>query len=135
MLFSIIHYVFPILCLATAFVFGGWPERCAGAIMLIGSLASALVAVNTWTAIETDTFWIDSAALASLWTIALTSNRFWPYYVTAFQLLTVYCHLQAVVFNDPLSWAYGILNIYASFPIFLIIGLASIFVSPQSNSQ
>ncbi|MCC7393713.1 MAG: hypothetical protein IT553_02535 [Sphingomonadaceae bacterium] len=126
-LLVIIHYIVPISCLASALILGGWPERCAAVTMLVGGLASALIAVNTWTALEVGLFCIDVAALVALWSVALMSDRFWPYYVTAFQLLTVYGHVQAILFNDPLPWSYGMLSNYASIPMFVILGLASAF--------
>jgi hypothetical protein len=64
--------------------------------------------------------------LAALWGIALTSNRFWPYWVTAWQLIAVLVHLQMVIFANILPAAYGYVTMYLAFPMVLLMLAASI---------
>lgn len=121
----LMDYAIPSAALITAFIIGGRPERFAAGVAVVASILSAVLAVNTWQSLELQSFSIDLAALFGFWFVAITSNRFWPYWVTGCQIVTVLVHLQAVV-TVPLHWAYGMLSIYLSIPIVLIIGGASV---------
>lgn len=64
---------------------------------------------------------VDIAVLAALWSIALTSDRFWPYWVTAWQLIAVLVHLQMVFFANILPAAYGYVSMYLAFPMVVVM--------------
>lgn len=97
-----------------------------GAILIVGSLATSAVAVTTWDALETGVMLVDIAVLCALWAIALTSDRFWPYWVTAWQLIAVLVHMQMVFFANILPSAYGYVSMYLAFPMVLVMLVAAV---------
>jgi hypothetical protein len=113
-------------CLGLVVVFGGWPERAGALIIAVGTIATSLVAVTTWTGIETGVLLVDLAVLAGFWWIALTSNRFWPYWVTAWQLIAVLVHLQMVVFANVVPTVYGYVSMYLAYPMILLMVAAAV---------
>ena len=99
-------------CLGLVLLLGGQPERVGAAIIIIGSLATGIVSAgvlgsSTWDRLEIGIMLIDAVVLVGLWGIALTSNRFWPYWVTAWQLIAVLVHLQMVFFANIVPTAYS----------------------------
>lgn len=123
---SVIFDIFiPTAGILLGIILGGRPERAAAVVTMAAFLASAVVSNQTWDSLEWRILAIDTIALSVFWIISLTSNRFWPYWVTAFQLITVLVHLQMIL-SEPLKWAYGMLSIYLSIPIVIIIGISSL---------
>lgn len=97
-----------------------------GIILIIGSVATSMVAVTTWDRLEAGVLLVDLIVLAGVWAIALTSNRFWPYWVTAWQLIAVLVHLQIVFFANILPTAYGYVSMYLAFPMVLVMLAAAV---------
>lgn len=118
-------------CLGLVFLLGGQPERVGALILIVGSLATGVVAAgvlgsSTWDYLETGIFIIDVIVLVALWGIALSSDRFWPYWVTAWQLIAVLVHLQMVIFANIMPQAYAYATKYMAFPIVLLMLFASV---------
>ncbi len=118
-------------CLGLVFLLGGQPERVGALILIVGSLATGVVAAgvlgsSTWVHLETGIFIIDVIVLFALWGIALSSDRFWPYWVTAWQLIAVLVHLQMIIFANIMPQAYAYATKYMAFPMVLLMLLASV---------
>jgi hypothetical protein len=113
-------------CLGLVVVFGGWPERAGAIITAVGTIATSLVAVTVWTDLETGVMLVDMVVLAGFWWIALTSNRFWPYWVTGWQLIAVLVHLQMVVFANVVPTVYGYVSMYLAYPMVLLMIVATV---------
>ncbi len=118
-------------CLGLVLLLGGQPERVGAAIIIIGSLATGIVSAgvlgsSTWDRLEIGIMLIDAVVLVGLWGIALTSNRFWPYWVTAWQLIAVLVHLQMVFFANIVPTAYSYASMYLAFPMVLLMMFASL---------
>jgi hypothetical protein len=104
-----------------ALIRGGIPERAAAATILVGSVLSPFVAhlgPQLWHGFELGIFLVDAAMLIAFGIIMLLSTRFWPIWMTAFQLLTVNAYLGplfrakdiAIPFGfDEELWSYVIL--------------------------
>lgn len=91
-----------LLVVATTYaaVRGGAPERSAAAVMLIGSVGSALVqrsGPTSFHGIEWGIFAIDVADQLLLTAIALAANRHWPLAVAGIHLVAVMTHLTALM--------------------------------------
>lgn len=82
--------------------------------------------MTTWDRLESGVLMVDVMVLVALWGIALTSNRFWPYWVTAWQLIAVLVHLQMVFFANILPTAYGYVAMYLAFPMVLLMLAAAV---------
>lgn len=87
-----------------AMVRGGRDERLGSTIMLAASVASVLVVngipvADRLHAIQTRVFLVDLVTLAAFVAMALRSERFWPLWTAAFQLVAVTTH--AAYLADP----------------------------------
>lgn len=125
MLFAIVDIFIPTAGIILGIFLGGRPEKIAATVTLAAFASSAVISNQTWDSVEWKILAIDAIVLSIFWSITLTSNRFWPYWVTSFQLITVLVHLQMII-SEPLSWAYGMMSIYLSIPIVIIIGISSL---------
>jgi hypothetical protein len=127
-------------CLGLILFMGGQPERVGAAIIIIGSLATGIVSAgvlgsSSWDRLETGILLVDVTVLAALWGIALSSNRFWPYWVTAWQLIAILVHLQMVFFANIMPNAYSYTSRYLAFPMVLLMLFASVNFRVQSMQR
>lgn len=118
-------------CLGLILLLGGQPERVGALIIIVGSLATGIVAAgvlgsSTWDHLETAILVVDIVVLAAFWGVALTSNRFWPYWVTAWQIIAVMVHLQMIFFANIVPEAYSYASRYLAFPMVLLMLFASV---------
>lgn len=118
-------------CLGLILLLGGQPERVGAAVIIVGSLATGVVSAgvlgsSSWNHLEIGIMIIDIVVLAALWGVALSSNRFWPYWITAWQLIAVLVHLQMVFFANILPSAYSYASMYLAFPMVLLMLFASV---------
>jgi hypothetical protein len=103
---------------------GGPPEKWVGLLLGIGDLLS--VAVVTDRSIrfhheEIRLALVDTVLLVALFAIALHSTRWWPLYVTAFQLDTVGVHVMRIVAPTTLPLTYFNTTALWSYPIVLLL--------------
>lgn len=127
-----IYYVVLLITVVVAVRRGGPLERWAAYTALIASvLTSAVTPFPTWTDIEINIFIIDVLVLMSFWFIALRTQRFWPYWITGWQLIAIFGHIQKLMFAEILARPYSLLSVYISYPILLLI----IYASGSSGRQ
>ena len=118
----VLHYIALLVTVAVAFWRGGPLERWAAYTILIASvLTRVFVPHPTWTDVELRIFVIDLLVLASFWCIALKSPRFWPYWITGWQLIAIFVHIQKMMFTEIAPRPYALLSMYISYPILLLI--------------
>lgn len=121
-----IYYGVLLLTVAVAVFRGGSLERWAAYTALIASVLTTIIVPNPkWTDIEYNIFAIDILALISFWLIALKTQRFWPYWITGWQLIAIFGHVQKLMFSEILERPYALLSIYISYPILFVILYAS----------
>lgn len=120
------YYGVLLMTVAVAIWRGGQLERWAAYTALLASVfTSVLVPYPKWTNIETHIFVIDVLALMSFWFIALKTHRFWPYWITGWQLIAIFGHVQKLMFSEILERPYALLSMYISYPILFVILYAS----------
>ncbi|MBN8842337.1 MAG: hypothetical protein J0H88_03735 [Sphingomonadales bacterium] len=120
------YYGVLLLTVAVAMWRGGHMERWAAYTALIASVCTTVLApVPDWSHIEYSIFAIDVVALASFWFIAFKTQRFWPYWITGWQLIAIFGHLQKLMFSEILARPYALLSMYISYPILFVILYAS----------
>jgi hypothetical protein len=135
MLSVAIYYVVLLITVGIAVWKGGQPERRAAYVALIASiLTSAVTPFPTWTNIETSIFVIDVTVLLSFWYIAWHSDRFWPYWITGWQLIGIFGHIQKFMFVEILARPYSLLTIYIAYPMLLVIVYASLTAGRRKQS-
>lgn len=122
----LVDIVFPVICLGLAVLIGGRPERWGAWIAIAGFLATWYFHETTWRSFEGKVFAVDVAVLIGFWTIAMRSDRFWPYWVTAWQLVGVFVHLQSVAFGETYVRPYAMLSLYLAVPIVGLIALSAL---------
>ena len=129
-----IYYIVLLLTVAVAIRRGGPLERWAAYTALIASfLTSAIAPFPTWTDIELHIFAIDVLVLLSFWLIAMKTHSFWPYWITGWQLIAIFGHIQKFMFSEILARPYSLLSVYISYPILLLIIYASGSSSRRSD--
>jgi hypothetical protein len=106
---------------------GGTPERVGIALIVIGSVLSALFASDLglrFRRIETSIFEIDLVMLIAFLALALASNRFWPIWTASFQAITVLTHFAVAVLPNSVPKGYSVLQGFWVFPMFgaILIG-------------
>lgn len=117
-----IYYTVLLITVAVALRRGGPFERWAAYTALIASvLTSAVSPFPTWTDIELNIFVIDVLVLLSFWFITLKTQSFWPYWITGWQLIAIFGHIQKFMFAEILARPYSLLSVYISYPILLLI--------------
>ncbi|MBL9069701.1 MAG: hypothetical protein JNM03_06860 [Sphingopyxis sp.] len=120
------YYGILLLTVAVAMWRGGHLERWAAYTALLASVCTTVLApAPDWSHIEYSIFAIDIVALASFWFIALKTQRFWPYWITGWQLIAIFGHLQKLMFSEILARPYALLSMYISYPILFVILYAS----------
>jgi hypothetical protein len=73
---------------------GGWPERTVALATIVGSVAGgALQNTHDWTKIQWGDMAVDVAYLWVVLFVAIRSDRFWPLFAAAFQLISVFIYI------------------------------------------
>ncbi|WP_162789159.1 MULTISPECIES: hypothetical protein [Sphingomonas] len=121
--------VFLLLTVVTAFIRGKNTEQVGITIYLVGCLLTVLAAspgATRFTGEETGILLVDLTTFAAFFVLALNANRFWPIWVTALLAIPLFGHLARMLAPDILPWAYAAILSMWSYPILLIILLASL---------
>jgi len=117
-----------VACTIYALARGGRPERLGALTMFVGCVLT--LAVNSplserYASVEMAILVIDAAMLAIFAAIALTSDRYWPLWVTALQLLVVLAHIAKLADPEMLRNGYGFVMAVWSYPQLLAIALGT----------
>lgn len=122
-----VYYSILLLTVVAAYWRGRNSEKAGALIAAIGSIASTGFSNPTiWGSFAVPVFFIDFIVLISFWWLALFSKRFWPYWVTGWQLVGSLIHIQRLIFDDILEQPYGLLSMYIAYPILIVILVSSL---------
>ncbi len=99
-------------------------ERWTAFALLISALASPLLQENLFFRPELGILLIDGGLLAYLVWLALRSDRFWPIYAAAFQIVGTTIHLASVADSNLWAKAYATAQVFWAYPVLfaLLIG-------------
>jgi hypothetical protein len=123
-----VYYIFLFTCCGYAIARGARSEYFGAAIMIFGSLSTLVVAQSfgsSWSRLEVGIFAIDIAVLLAFVHLALKSDRFWPMWVTAFQLLAVTIHTAMMVAPQITPWAFATGAVFWAYPMLLALAIGS----------
>lgn len=124
---KILYYIVLAATVAAAFWRGARSEKWGATTALAGSIASTATSLNaSWSGLIVQLFVVDLIVLGSFWWLALFSKRYWPYWVTGWQLVAVLVHTQRALFEDILPAPYALMTMYLSYPTLLLIFYASV---------
>ncbi|NCN86007.1 MAG: M20 family metallo-hydrolase [Sphingomonadales bacterium] len=123
-----VYYICLLACCGYAILRGAGSEYIGAAIMIIGSLSSLAVGKvlgTHWTSMEVEVFAIDVAGLFALIGLTIKSDRFWPIWATAFQLLAVTVHTAMMVDPEITPWAFATGAVFWAYPMLLALAIGS----------
>ncbi|MFT5330991.1 MAG: hypothetical protein ACI9TB_001098 [Parasphingorhabdus sp.] len=127
-IWAYVYYIFLFVCCGYAILRGSRSEYFGAAIMIIGSLASLAVGKvlgTPWTSMEAEIFAIDVVGLLALIYLTLKSDRFWPMWATAFQLLAVTIHTAVMMAPEITPWAFATGAVFWAYPMLLALAIGS----------
>jgi hypothetical protein len=99
-----------------AFGWGGRDERLTAAAFVVATLLS-WVADTQYNSTQINVLMIDFGLLLALVGLALTSDRFWPMYAAAFQLVGTIVHVASMTETGDFAWAYAVGLIFWSYAV------------------
>ena len=106
---------------AMTWKWGGLDEKWASSAFILAALASNLANASRYGHTETGILIVDLALLAGLLLIALRSDRFWPMWAAAFQMVAVTVHIASLTENGKFAWAYAVGLIFWSYPVLIAL--------------
>lgn len=106
---------------------GGAPERLVGWMLLAAALTTLAIGVpgNAYRGLSWLNFGIDLALFLGLLAIALRANRFWPYWMAAFELLAIGVHGARVLDPTFVPIVYSRLIGQVAYPMCLVLVLGT----------
>ena len=116
MLLEILGLALLIAAAAVAFRWGGRDERIAGGAFIIATLMS-WATDNAYSGTQMNVLIVDFGLLLGLLGLALTSDRFWPMYAAAFQLVGTVVHVASMTQSGDYAWAYAVGLIFWSYAV------------------
>jgi hypothetical protein len=115
-----------ILILVTLYVWprAGKPEVYALIAIYTWAFASVIFWAGTgasFQGVEVGLMAVDLILLLFLIHLSLTSDRFWPMWMTGFHLTSILVHIAAVIAPDIMPWAYATAQGFWSYPMLLAL--------------
>ncbi len=120
--------------LLLAFSLGGRDERWAASITVLAAMLSPLAQSEQFIRPEFGIFAIDIFLLVMLLQLALSSDRYWPLFATAFHGNAILIHIGRLYFDGIVSEIYADLAVFWAFPIQLTIILGTLFEVKRSKA-
>jgi hypothetical protein len=109
-------------------VFGGKPEKIVAIVYFLGSILSAIMqgmSKLNYSHLELGVLIVDLVGLGIFIWLAIVSNRFWPIWMSAMQIITVLSHLPVAIRADVIPWAYWRAISLWSYPMLLLLAMAT----------
>jgi hypothetical protein len=101
---------------------GGSDERIAAVGFIIAVIASNVVSDGSYGHTETGVLVVDVSVFFGLLVLALRSDRFWPMWAAAFQLVATMVHIGSLSQSGNFEWAYYVALTFWSYPVFVALG-------------
>ena len=121
MLLKVIFLIALLSSCGTALWMGRDSERWTAISLLCAAAISPLVQTSDFVRPELGILVIDLALLAYLMTLALRSDRFWPLWAAAFQIVGTTVHLARMVDTEVWPFVYGTAQIFWSYPVLIAL--------------
>jgi hypothetical protein len=109
-----------------ALVRGRTDARIVSAVFLVGTFATIALRSRTaggYSSVDTGIFAVDLVCLAAFTYVALISDRFWPLWVSGFQLTTIFGHVFKAIDSQLLPFAYAAALRFWGYPILIILAV------------
>ncbi|MFS0771523.1 hypothetical protein [Sphingomonas sp. 1P08PE] len=117
-----------LLACSYAALAGGAPERVAAAILLLGTVATWVVAIagrgyyaGQFRSAELGILAVDATMLLALLALSLSADRFWPLWLTAIHGFGVVGHIARLIAPDILTDVYKAAHALSAYPALLLL--------------
>lgn len=110
---------------AMAWKWGGRDERLAAIGFILATIVSRLIDQSDFGSTQINVMIVDFVLLASLVALALRSDRFWPLWAAAFQLVGTTVHLASMTETGNFAWAYAVGLIFWSYPVMIALAVGT----------
>lgn len=110
---------------AMAWKWGGRDERLAAIGFILATIVSRLIDQSDFGSTQVNVMIVDFVLLASLVALALRSDRFWPLWAAAFQLVGTTVHLASMTETGNFAWAYAVGLIFWSYPVMIALAVGT----------
>ena len=139
---AIAHQLSPFIFLAlliATLVFILWrgetAERTCVGIIAVGSVLSAIVTQDRmFQRAETGIFFVDVTVLLAFMAIMRFSNRFWPLWITALQIVAVVTHIARFLQPQTVPIAYAIAEEFWVLPMQAILAIVVLRRFPRKTN-
>jgi hypothetical protein len=105
---------------------GKTDARIVGAVFLVGTFATMGLRSSPaggYSSVESGIFAVDVVCLLAFTYAALISDRFWPLWVSGFQLTTIFGHVFKAIDSDLLPLAYAAALRFWGYPILIMLAV------------
>jgi hypothetical protein len=105
---------------------GRTDARIVGAVFLVGTFATMGLRSSPaggYSSVESGIFAVDVVCLLAFTYAALISDRFWPLWVSGFQLTTIFGHVFKAIDSDLLPLAYAAALRFWGYPILIMLAV------------
>ena len=102
-----------------AFKWGGRDERFAAGAFVAATLASRVLDAGNFQHVQISILVVDMVLLGSLIVLALGSDRFWPMWAAAFQLVGTTVHIASMAETNDFAGAYAVGLIFWTYPVLI----------------
>jgi hypothetical protein len=109
------------LTCVVAFRYGGTDERLAAIGFIVAVIASNMVSDSSYTHTEGGVLVVDVALFFGLLVLSLRSDRFWPMWAAAFQLVGTMVHFASMSQTGDFAWAYFVALIFWTYPVVIAL--------------
>ncbi len=112
---------------AYAIRFGGESEKQGAAIMIGGSVLTAIAVAlgSKWKSLQTGVLLVDLAVLFAFLLLALRSDKYWPLWTTAFQVIGVATHLARLADPNIIPRAYSMAQGFWAYPMLAALAIGA----------
>jgi hypothetical protein len=100
---------------------GGFDERLAAIGLMVAVIVSNIVTDGSYGHTETGVLVVDVSVFFGLLVLALRSDRFWPMWAAAFQLVGTMVHFGSMSQTGDFAWAYFVALIFWTYPVFIAL--------------
>jgi hypothetical protein len=108
---------------------GGAPERIASAIIVYGLLSTIALQgpiESRFLSMELGVFIVDVSMLVLFFVLALFAERFWPIWMSGFQIIQALSHLAQILIPHMLPQAYKTIVTVWAYPMLIILAWATV---------
>lgn len=134
MLWQLLGYTTLALSCFVAMKWGGRDEKIAAVGFLVAVVATNFASDGSYGHTETGVLVIDVSLFFGLLVLALRSDRFWPMWAAAFQMVGTMVHFASMSQTGDFAWAYYIALIFWTYPVVLAL-MAGTWLEGRSRRE